>query len=406
MNNITSKIFVPEKLDDIVGQSHIKFLLKKIIDHKNNTSFIFYGESGIGKTSSAIVLAKELGKKFVIFNSVLDNKEKLINYINNYDIIIIDEIHRLNKDKQDILLSFLEEKNKTFYATTTENPFFKVNPAIRSRLQILQFEKISEEDITNALQKIIKNKKINLIFDKETLEKFVRISSGDLRNVFNNLELLINLKFKGKITIEILEKIFPHKNFYYDYKKDASYDNLSAFHKSVRGSDVDASLYYGLLLVVGGNLDGLFRRMLAIAYEDIGLANSLIGLKVDTAIKAAERLGMPEAILPIGNIIIELALSPKSNSSYLATQKALNTINENKVYQVPKHLKDNHYASAAKLKNGIGYLYPHDFANSYVEQQYMPKELIEEKFFHFKNNANERKIKEYWKQIKEKNNNK
>ncbi|WP_033161380.1 replication-associated recombination protein A [[Mycoplasma] collis] len=400
MNNLKNNLFLPEKLDDIVGQEHLKFLFKKVVENKNNSSFIFYGESGIGKTSSAIVLAKELNKKFIIFNSVLDNKELLIKYINEYDVIIVDEIHRLNRDKQDILLSFLEQKEKIFYATTTENPYFKINPSIRSRMQILKFEKISENDIFNVIQKLIKNKKLDLKFTDSTLDSFIKISNGDLRNVFNNLQLLINLKIKDLTNLEVIKKIFPTNNFYYDNKKDLTYDNLSAFHKSVRGSDVDASLYYGLLLVKGGNLDAFFRRILAIIYEDIALANSFLAIKVDAAIRAIERLGMPEALLPIGNIIIELALSPKSNSSYKATKKVSAFLDDNKIYKIPNHLKDNHYKSAYKLGNGIGYKYPHDYPNSYVKQTYLPKEINNLNFFEFGDSKNEQKILEYWNKIK------
>ncbi|MGZ9453476.1 replication-associated recombination protein A [Mycoplasma sp. AC157] len=390
------KKFKPETLDEIIGQEHIKFLLNRVIELKNRTSFIFYGESGIGKTSVANVLALNLNLKYTTFNATIENKDSLLEKIKNNDILIIDEIHRLNKDKQDLLLSYLEKDEIIIYATTTENPYFKINPAIRSRMQILKFNKPSLEEIINFFH--LKN----LILPKEIIEKIIFLSNFDIRTIFRNLDFVLTLSKNDLLSEEIVEKLLPNVNFYSDKNADSHYNNLSAFHKSLRGSDPDAALYYGMLIIKSGDFDGLYRRMLCVAYEDIGLAHPNISLKVMAAINSAERLGMPEARLPLSTIIIELALSPKSNSTYQAMQKVSKLIDNGKIYEIPDHLKDSHYKSAKKFNHGVNYLYPHDFLNNYVDQQYLPSEIKNNKFFEFGNNKNEQKLKEYLNKIKEK----
>ncbi|WGI37059.1 replication-associated recombination protein A [Mesomycoplasma lagogenitalium] len=402
MKNKKEFNFYPENLNEIIGQEHLKFLLKKIIELKDNTSFIFYGESGIGKTSTAKVVATNMNMKFDTFNASIENKESLISKINDNEILIIDEIHRLNKDKQDILLSFLENKKIIIYATTTENPYFKINPAIRSRMQILKFEKPNLSEIKSSLFKLVEKNFKNKI-EENVLDKIIHFSNFDIRNILSNLKLLMKISENKKISNELIEKIIPNINFYSDKNADAHYNNLSAFHKSLRGSDVDASLYYGMLIIKTGDFEGLYRRILCVAYEDVGLANSIIALKAKSAIDVAERIGMPEAILPLGNIIIELALSPKSNSTYSATKRVLDLIESGKIYDIPNHLKDDHYKNASKFNHGVNYKYPHDYEDNYIKQQYLPNELTDAKFFEFSNNKNEMKIKEYWDKIKTKN---
>lgn len=400
MKNLANELR-PKKLSDIIGQKHIVELLKQVIKKKATISFVFFGESGIGKTSCAFALANEMNLSHGYFNSSTDSKNDLVEILNNKSILIIDEIHRLNKDKQDILLSYLEFDKIIVYATTTENPYFRVNPALRSRLQVLEFTKLSEKDIIEGLTKINQDENFRMDISDELLLELARFSGGDYRASINNFQILSIVYAKNKkITKEDIKAVIPNINFYSDMKSSEHYNNLSAFHKSLRGSDVDAALYYGALIVKTGDFQGLFRRINCVAYEDIGLANPNIVLRVEAALKSVERLGFPEAALPIAFIIVDLAISPKSNSTYLAFNKAMNTIDSGKIYEIPKHLRDNHYTSASKLGDGIGYKYPHDFKNSWIYQNYLPTGLNEKQFFYYGENDNEQKYKKYWENIK------
>ncbi|MEA4333534.1 replication-associated recombination protein A [Mycoplasma sp. 1232] len=403
MNNKNlANLIRPTKLEDIVGQKHVVKLLEKVVANKITTSFIFFGESGTGKTTSAMILANQLGLKYDLFNASVDNKDKLINILKNNDVIIIDEIHRLNKDKQDILLSYLEFDKIIVYATTTENPYFKVVPALRSRMQIVQFFKISEDEIGEKLNQIVKESFPNYLISMDVLENLARFSSGDLRLSINNLHMLILCSDPGvEITKEQLKQVIPNINFYSDLNSSAHYNNLSAFHKSLRGSDVNAALYYGMLILKSGDVDGLFRRMICASYEDIGHASPNVSLRVLNAIEAFERLGMPEGKLPIAFAIIDIALAPKSNSTYIAIENTEEILDSGQIYQIPKHLRDSHYASAVKLGDGVDYKYPHNYWNNYVNQQYLPKELSKAEFYFAGLNENEQKYKKYWQKIKE-----
>ncbi|WXA52017.1 replication-associated recombination protein A [Mycoplasmopsis cynos] len=402
MDKNLANLLRPKKMDDIVGQNHLKSLLREVIVNKLTYSFLFFGESGTGKTSTAFVLVNELGLKYGYFNSTINSKKDLIDILENCDAIIIDEIHRLNKDKQDILLSYLEFDKIIVYATTTENPYFKVVPAVRSRMQILQFHKISETEITQSLRNIINSHFNYLNISNDNLLNLARFSNGDLRASINNLQLLVLLKKDNKeITQEDLKVIIPNISFYSDMNQSAHYDNLSAFHKSLRGSDVNASLYYGFLILKTGDIDGLFRRMLCVAYEDIGMANPNVALRTHNAIQVFERLGLPEGELPIANAIIDLASSPKSNSVVISRDNIKLFLESGRIYQIPKHLKDSHYASAKKLGDGINYLYPHDYHKNWVSQQYLPKEIENEIFYFPQDNKLEKDIKNYWTKLKE-----
>ncbi|MGY6172559.1 replication-associated recombination protein A [Candidatus Mycoplasma pogonae] len=402
MQNL-NEILRPKTLNDILGQEHLKPLLQALITHANPMSVIFYGQSGVGKTSLALILAQNQTQDFAFFNAAIENKAALIEKMQQAKVLIIDEIHRLNRDKQDLLLAALEKQTLIVYATTTENPYFKVNPAIRSRMQILELQKIAPESMVIAVKKWLKEKTIlKFSANQKVIEALVDYSSGDFRNLINNLSIL-NLIYQNKtITITDVQKVLPNINFYSDKNGDAHYNNLSAFHKSLRGSDVDAALYYGALIIKSGDIDGLWRRIMAVAYEDVGLANPNMGIKVQAAIQIFERLGEPEGYLPIGQIICELALSPKSNSTYLAFAKARQAVATGKIYTVPKHLQDSHYASASKLGVGVDYLYPHDYENHYVKQMYLPKELQGTKFYQAANNKHEQGLEKFWNQIKNK----
>ncbi|QBF34630.1 replication-associated recombination protein A [Mycoplasmopsis phocirhinis] len=393
MNNLANQLR-PQNLDDIIGQKNNIKLLKQIVANNLHTSFIFYGEAGTGKTSCALALANELGLKHAVFNASIHTKTELIECLKNNNIVIIDEIHRLNKNLQDILLSYLEFDKIIIYATTTENPYFRINPAVRSRMQILQFRKLDEDEILFGIKNVVNKNYPNLKICEQNLKLLVKYSSGDYRFCLNNLQMLAILNNNEEIDEQAIKTLIPNVNFYSDMNADAHYNNLSAFHKSMRGSDVDASLYYAALILKSGDYQGLFRRITAIAYEDIGLADPNISLRVEAALNAVERLGFPEANLAIYYLVIYIALSPKSSSTYQAMNKVQNFIEQGNIYDVPSILRERAYASAAKLGHGVGYKYPHNYPNSWVKQTYLPKKIANVKFFApTKNDA--KKIIEY-----------
>lgn len=400
MKNIANALR-PQKLDQVIGQKNVVELLQQTVKNNFLTSYLFFGEPGIGKTSCAVALANEFGKSYGFFNASVDSKADLVRELENNQIVIVDEIHRLNKDKQDILLSYLEHDRNIIFATTTENPYFKVNPAVRSRLKILEFLKLSVEDIFQGIKKHFASGTFTFKITEQDLKVIINSSSGDYRNVLNNLGFLEKIYPNQIIDLSQIEAIISSVSFFSDKNGSGHYDNLSAFHKSLRGSDVDAALYYAALILKSGDLDGLIRRLIAMSYEDIGLANPNITIKVDAAVRAIERLGMPEAKLPLGFIICELCLAPKSNASYLAINRAIKLIDDGFIYQVPAHLKDSHYKSAAKLNHGVGYRYPHDYPYNYVNQQYLPNELKNKRFFELGNSQIETKYRDYWTKIQQ-----
>ncbi|MCE6056067.1 replication-associated recombination protein A [Mycoplasmopsis agalactiae] len=399
MKNLANELR-PKRLDDIIGQKSVVELLKRVARDKIYSSFIFFGESGTGKTSAAVALANDLGLKYDYFNASVNSKAELIKMLADNDVLIIDEIHRLNKDKQGILLSYLEFDKIIIYATTTENPYFRVNPALRSRMQILQFTKLSEQEMFDGIKHNLKKHFPDYQMDESTIKAFVKLSNGDYRSCLNNLQILTLMTKNKQISLDDIKKFVPNISFYSDENSSAHYNNLSAFHKSLRGSDVDAALYYGAIIVKSGDLQGLFRRLIACSYEDVGLADPNLQIRVKNAIDCAELLGLPEARLPIFYAIISVALAPKSNSVYEAISNVEGYINQGNIYDVPKFLRDGHYASAVKLGDSIGYKYPHDFSNHFVKQEYLPKEAKGNQFF-FSKETDSKKITEYYKFIKQ-----
>ena len=395
----------PNKLDDIIGQKHLvgeDKILRNLVQNKKLFSMILYGKPGIGKTTIAISLVKELGLKYRMLNAVINNKKDFDVVVEEAKmfgglVVIMDEIHRLNKDKQDLLLPYLESGIITLNGMTTSNPYHKINPAIRSRCQIFELKELNDEDIMYALEKINKNKVLEKIkIDDDVIKQISILSGGDLRYAYNLVEVCYYATKDHHITMDILKKINSKPVLFHDKNEDGHYDVISAFQKSIRGSDVNAALHYLARLIEAEDLDIIYRRMSVIAYEDIGLANPSIGPKVEAAIKASERLGLPEARIPLGNIVVELALSPKSNTSHLALDAALNDIRRGNTGNVPNHIKTN----------SIDYKYPHDYPNNWVKQQYLPDNIKDRKYFKPKANSKyEQSLKQVYENLEKKQGN-
>ena len=374
----------PIKLNDVYGQNHLigeGKILTNLVNNKKLFSMIFYGNPGCGKTSIANALVNELNMPYRMLNAVINKKTDFDIVIeeakmNGQMILIIDEIHRMNKDKQDILLPYLENGKIIMIGLTTSNPYHSINPAIRSRCQIFEIKSLKPEDIVKILIKAKDNLE-GIQIDDNCLNIISSSSNGDVRSALNLLEMAYYSSTDHIITEDVLKSINAKPIIYIDKNDDNYYNSISALQKSIRGSDVDAAVYYLGVLLEAQDLDIIFRRLSVIAYEDIGLANPSIGPKLDAAINAATRVGFPECIIPLSEIVIEMALSPKSNSAYLAIDKALTTIRTKNCGSVPKHIHTN----------SKDYLYPHNYKNSWVKQQYLPDNIKNEKFYYPKNNA-------------------
>ena len=368
----------PKKIEDVVGQKHLigkGQIIYNLIKHGKVFSMILYGPCGTGKTTLAYTIINELDLKYEFLNAVINSKKDLDEVIskakaNDGIVLIMDEIHRLNKDKQDLLLPYLENGLITLIGLTTANPYHSINPAIRSRCQLFEVKMLSSEDIKEALYKAIKFlDKIDI--SEEAIDYISRLAGGDLRYAYNLLEVAYYASNDFKIGIDDVKKINNKPSLYIDKNDDGYYDVISALQKSIRGSDVNAALHYLARLIVAEDLDIIFRRLSVIAYEDIGLANPAIGPRLDAAIRAAERVGLPEARIPLGEIVIDMALSPKSNSAHVAFDNAINDVQMGHVGKVPDHIKTN----------SKDYKYPHNYKGSYVKQQYLPDELIGRRYY-------------------------
>ena len=410
MEQLFSKILQPETIDEMVGQKHLLSkdgIVKRMIKTKQLFSSIFFGLPGTGKSTLAQIICKETNMPYGYFNPTKHHKNDLndllktgLNAHKPY-VIIIDEIHRMNKDKQDLLLSYLEDNHLIIFGTTTENPYFVINPAIRSRCQIFELYSLDVDDVKSYLDKL--TKKINLKISAEALNIIAHHTRGDLRTSLNLLDLLFKLYKSEEIDSNLLKIILPKASLIASSYGNEYYDLLSAFHKSLRGSDCDASIYYLAKLIQIGDLKSISRRIIAMAYEDIGLANPTLIARVLNGIEAAERVGFPEAKQILATIVIELCLSPKSNSAYLAINKALADVQGGLgALEIPIHLKDTHYGSASKLGR-TGYKFPHDYPNNWVSQQYLPKEIVDKKYYIQQNNQIELKMNQALEQRKFKN---
>lgn len=393
----------PKNLSEVIGQSHLigqGKILTNIAKNKRLFSMILYGKPGIGKTTIALALVNEMGLKYRLLNATINNKKDFDTVVEEAKmyggiVVLMDEIHRLNKDKQDLLLPYLENGLITLIGMTTTNPYHSINPAIRSRCQIFELKELSKEDIIKGLKRACLNEALeNIKIKDEELEYIASLSGGDLRFAYNLLEMAYVATDDYNITLDVIKSINSKKVIFSDANGDGHYDLLSAFQKSIRGSDVNASIYYLARLIEAGDYESIYRRMSVIAYEDIGLANPIIGVKVDACINACERLGFPEARIPLSVMIIDMALSPKSNNGYSTLDKALNLIETKDTGNVPNHIKTS----------SPEYKYPHDYPNHFVKQQYLPDKIKNIKFFEPKISSKyEESLVNYYKKIEELN---
>ncbi len=414
--------FRPQSIDDMVGQSHIigkGKILNKLIQNKTIPNMILYGPPGTGKTTLANIIANATGKKHIKLNAINcgvkeikevieSTKRDLFSY--NGIILMLDEIQALNKKQQQSLLEVIEEGSVTLIASTADNPYFAIYKAILSRCSVFEFKQINSQDIFIGLMNSIE--KLRNLYKSKTIkveEKAIRYiaetCNGDMRSALNKLELVFNVSIDSNsdeinITLDNTIECSSVKILNYDNKGDDSYSILSAFHKSIRGSDIDASIHYLARLIKAGDLNSITRRLLCIACEDVGLAVPQAITIVEACVNAANQLGFPEAQLPLAQATIYLANCPKSNSTYAAIQSAIYDLDNIEVGDIPVHLKDAHYSGAKNLGRGIDYKYPHNYENNYVSQQYMPELIKDKKYYNPGKNKNEMAFKAYWENLK------
>ncbi len=408
MNKPLALKLTPNSIDEVIGQKHLLGegkIIRNLVENKKIFSMILYGKPGIGKTTIAQAIVKDLEVRYRFLNATINNKKDfdvVVEEAKMYDgiVLIMDEIHRLNKDKQDLLLPQLESGLITLIGMTTSNPYFKINPAIRSRCQIFELHDLSYEDIVEGLNRAIKHPDLaGIEITEEAISYIAHLSGNDLRYAYNLLEMAFYATKDKKVTLELLKNINNKPVMISDKDASGHYDLLSAFQKSIRGSDVDAALHYLARLIAIGDLDSIYRRMSVICYEDIGLANPDMGPRVMAAISASELVGLPEARIPLSEVVIELALSPKSNTAHVALDKALEDVETGRCGDIPDTIK---------IHSSI-YKYPHDYPNNFVVQQYLPDNLVGKKYYLPKDTSpNERmlgQIREKLDRLKEKNSN-
>ena len=399
MNKPLAIKLAPKSLKDVLGQEHLigkGKILTNLVKNKKLFSMILYGPPGIGKTSIANALVNDLDIRYRMLNATINTKKDIdvvIEEAKMYGeiVLIMDEIHRLNKDKQDILLPQIESGLITLIGMTTSNPYHAINPAIRSRCQLFELHELDSNDIIKGLKKAIKHPDLEGIkIDDKSIKLIAKLSGNDLRFAYNLLEIAYYSTDDKTITEEVIKSINSKPVFFSDKNGDGHYDVLSGLQKSIRGSDVDASLHYLARLVTEGDLESIYRRLSVIAYEDIGLANPAIGPRLDAAINAAERTGLPEARIPLGTIVTEMALSPKSNTAHVAFDEALADIEQGNTGNLPNHLKN---------VPDSGYKYPHDYPGAFVKQQYLPDKIKNKKYYKPKDIGYEKNIKEIYERL-------
>ena len=415
----------PTTLEEVVGQQHIigrDKLLYRAIKADKLQSVIFYGPPGTGKTTLAKVIAKTTSAEFMQINAtsagkkdmeaVIEKAKQLQGMYGKRTILFIDEIHRFNKGQQDYLLPFVEDGTVTLIGATTENPYFEVNGALISRSIIFELRPLEKDDIKTLLHRALEDMEKGMgayhaVADEDALEFLADVSNGDARSALNAIELGILTTERSAdglihITLDVAGECIQKRVIKYDKSGDSHYDNISAFIKSMRGSDPDAAVYYlAKMLYAGEDVTFIARRIMICASEDVGNADPNALTVAVSAAQAVERLGMPEARIVLAQAVTYVASAPKSNAAYLAVDKALSVVRESRTAPVPTYLCDAHYKGAAKLGRGIGYKYAHDFPNHYVEQQYLPDAYKDMKFYEPTENGYEQMIREYFKKIKQ-----
>lgn len=408
----------PKSLDEVVGQNHIlgkDKLLYKLLKSGTIPNMIFYGPSGTGKTTVANIIASNVGKKLYKLNATTASVSDIRQIISELDtfngingvLLYLDEIQNFNKKQQQSLLEFTENGKITLIASTTENPYFYIYNAILSRSNVFEFKSVEPKEIEKALKRAVEklDENMQLNFEDGVLQHISNVSGGDVRKALNSLELCILSSLpdeKGNvlITCDTALQATSRKSLRYDRDGDSHYDILSAFQKSIRGSDPDAGIHYLARLLTSGDIISACRRLLVIASEDIGLAYPMAAPIVKSLVDSAMQLGMPEARIPLAQAVILLATAPKSNSAICAIDAAMNDISNGNTGNIPQNLQDSHYAGAKKLGHGTGYIYPHSLPNSYVKQQYLPDELKNSVYYKYGSNKNEQAAKKYWDDIK------
>lgn len=412
----------PQQIDDMVGQSHIigkGKIINKLIQNKTIPNMIFYGPPGTGKTTLANIIANVTGKKYIKLNAVncgvkeikeaIDSsKRDLFSY--NGIILMLDEIQALNRKQQQSLLEVIEDGSVTLIASTADNPYFVVYKAILSRSSIFEFKPINKNDILIGLKKSVEKLKTiyryeSINVEEKALEYIAQTCNGDMRSALNKLELVFNIGIDitsncVDITLENVMDCSSIKMLNFDRGGDDGYSILSAFHKSLRGSDPDAAIHYLARLVKAGDIQGVTRRLLCVASEDVGLAVPQAITITEACVSAALQLGFPEARIPLAQATIYLAQCPKSNSVISAIDMALADLDTIETGDIPNHLKDAHYSGAADLGRGVDYKYPHDYPNHYIDQQYLPDPIKDRKYYNPGNNKNEKSFENYWDTLK------
>ena len=415
----------PSSLDEVVGQQHIvgkDKLLYRAIKADKLSSIIFYGPPGTGKTTLAKVIANTTSAEFMQINATSAGKKDMEEVVaaakNNQGmygkktILFIDEIHRFNKGQQDYLLPFVEDGTIILIGATTENPYFEVNPALLSRSVIFELKKLSTDDIRTLLLRAVNDTEKGMgsyhaQIDDDALEFLADMANGDARAALTAIELGVLTTDRSEdgvihITLDVASECIQKRVINYDKTGDNHYDTISAFIKSMRGSDPDAAVYYlARMLYAGEDVKFIARRIMILASEDIGNADPQALQVAVAAAQAVERLGMPEARIVLAQVVTYMASAPKSNSAINAIDKAMRVVQETKTPPVPVHLQDAHYKSAGKLGHGKGYKYAHDYKNHYVKQQYLPDGLTGQVFYEPSENGYEQQIRAYYKKIKE-----
>ena len=405
----------PDTLDDVVGQTHLLGAnkpLRRIIESGKIPNMIFYGPSGVGKTTVARIIAESANMRLHKLNGTTASTADIKNIVAELDtflgsngiLLYLDEIQYLNKKQQQSLLEYIEDGSITLIASTTENPYFYIYNAILSRSTVFEFKTIEPQELEKAVWRgfsaLSKENGIEYDVSDEAIRYICNGVGGDVRKCLNTVELCALSSNNGKVDIEIAKELTQRSNMRYDRDGDQHYDLLSALQKSIRGSDENAALHYAARLIDAGDIISLSRRLLVIASEDIGLAYPQAVPIVKACVDSAMQLGLPEARIPLGEAVILLATSPKSNSAYLAINAALSDVQNGVVGDFPRQLQNKHCDGEDAEVKGQHYLYPHDYPNHYVKQQYLPDNLKDKVYYHFGDNKLESNAREYWEKIK------